>query len=88
MSLEALRARKTMLREVLQDVERMQREGEMSTEVYLARTRTLHEQLAAVDEDILAIQPDYKPETMQCPSCGAPLQVGLDRCPYCAHVLL
>jgi outer membrane protein assembly factor BamB len=88
MSLEALKARKTMLREVLQDVERMQRDGEISTEVYLARTRTLHEQLAAVDEGILAIQPDYKPDTMQCPSCGAPLQVGLDRCPYCAHVLL
>lgn len=88
MSLEALKARKKMLREVLEDATRMQGDGEISPEVFLARSRSVRGQLAAVDEKILAIQPDYKPESMKCPSCGAPLSIGMDRCPYCSHVLL
>ena len=88
MSLEALRARKKMLREVLADATRMQNDGEISPEVFLARSRSLRGHMATVDEKILTIQPDYKPESMKCPSCGAPLSIGEDRCPYCSHVLL
>ena len=88
MSLEALRSRKKMLREVLEEVERMKEGGELTPDVYLARSRQLREELASVDAKILEIQPDYKPDVIQCPSCGAPLEIGLDRCPYCGHVLL
>ncbi len=88
MSLQALRARKKMLREVLEDVKRMQHEGELDSEAYLTRTRQIREQIADVEAKILEINPDYKPELMRCPSCGAPLEIGMDRCPYCNHVLL
>jgi len=88
MSLQALRARKKMLREVLEDVKRMQHEGELDSEAYLARSRQIQEQIADVEAKILEINPDYKPELMRCPSCGAPLEIGMDRCPYCNHVLL
>jgi outer membrane protein assembly factor BamB len=88
MSLEALKARKKMLREVLEDIERMQDDGTISSEVYLARSRSTRAQMASIDEQILEIQPDYKPDTVKCPSCGAPVGIGADRCPYCSHVLL
>ena len=88
MSLEALKARKKMLREVLEDTERMQNDGTISSEIYLARSRSTRVQMASIDEQILEIQPDYKPESVKCPSCGAPLDIGVDRCPYCSHVLL
>ena len=88
MSLEALKARKKMLREVLEETQRMKESGEITADVYLAQSRGLREQLAGVDAKILELQPDYKPEVIQCTSCGAPLEIGLDRCPYCGHVLL
>jgi outer membrane protein assembly factor BamB len=88
MSLEALRARKKMLREVLEEADRMKASGEITPDAYLAQSRGLREQMAGVDAKILELQPDYKPEVMQCSSCAAPLEIGLDRCPYCGHVLL
>jgi hypothetical protein len=88
MSLEALRARKKMLREVLEETQRMKEAGEITSDAYLAQSRGLREQLADVDASILQLQPGYKPEVIQCSSCGAPLEIGLDRCPYCGHVLL
>jgi outer membrane protein assembly factor BamB len=88
MSLEALSARKRMLREVLEETQRMQHAGEISSEAYQAQSRALREQMADVDAKTLALEPDYKPEVVGCPSCGAPLEIGLDRCPYCGQVLL
>jgi hypothetical protein len=88
MSLEALKARKRMLREVLEDLDRMRDDGSISAEVYLARSRSTRTQMASIDEQIQEIQPGYKPETVNCPSCGAPVSIGVDRCPYCSHVLL
>ncbi|RLC77606.1 MAG: hypothetical protein DRI61_11225 [Chloroflexi bacterium] len=88
MSLEALKARKKMLREVLEDVKRMHQSGQLDLQAYLAQSRSLREQLAAVETQLLKLQPDYKPELLKCPSCGAPLEIGLDRCPYCGQVLL
>jgi outer membrane protein assembly factor BamB len=88
MSLEALRARKKMLREVLEETQRMKESGEITPDAYLVQSRGLREQMADVDAKILELQPDYKPEVIQCSSCAAPLEIGLDRCPYCGHVLL
>ncbi len=88
MSLEALKAKKRMLREVLEDTDRMRRDGQITPEVYLEQSRSSREELAAIEEQILTLQPDYKPEVMKCPNCGAPLDIGLDRCAYCDHILL
>jgi uncharacterized protein with PIN domain len=44
--------------------------------------------LAAVEEQILKLDPNYKPEVMRCPACGGPVEIGVDRCQYCHHVLL
>ncbi len=87
-TLEGLRARKKMLREELADIERMQREGEITADVFLNRSRGVREQIAVAEAGILKIKPDYQPELMRCPSCGGPLEIGADRCPYCHHVLL
>ncbi len=88
MSLETLRARKKMLREVLEEAGRMKASGEITPGAYQAQSRDLREQMADVDAKILELYPGYKPEVIQCSSCGAPLEIGLDRCPYCGHVLL
>jgi len=87
-TLEGLRARKKMLREELADIERMQREGEITADVFLNRSRGVREQIAVAEAEILKIKPDYQPELIRCPSCGGPLEIGADRCPYCHHVLL
>lgn len=85
---EVLKAKKKMLREVLDDLEQVYRRGELSGPVYLERSREERERLVAVEEQILKLEPSYKPEVMRCPACAAPLELGLDRCPYCNHVLL
>ena len=84
----ALRARKRFLRESLQDLKRLQTAGRITPEAYLAQSRELREQLASIEEQLLKVQPDYKPELMRCPACGAPVDIGADRCPYCNHVLI
>jgi outer membrane protein assembly factor BamB len=87
-SLAALKVRKQMLRDILDETERVYRDEEMPAKAYLEKTRQERERLAAVEEQILKIEPNYQPEVMRCPACGAPLETGLDRCPYCNHVLL
>lgn len=87
-SLEALRAKKRMLRDVLDDTERVYADGQISAQAYLEKSRQEREQLAAVEEEILKLNPDYKPEVFRCPACGGPVEIGMDQCPYCNHVLL
>jgi outer membrane protein assembly factor BamB len=87
-SLAALRVRKQMLREILDETERVYRDDQMPAKAYLEKTRQERERLAAVEEQILKLEPNYQLEVMRCPSCSAPLEIGLDRCPYCNHVLL
>ncbi len=84
----ALRARKRFLRESLQDLKRLQTAGRITPEAYLAQSRELREQLTAVEEQLLKVEPNYKPELMRCPACGAPVDIGADHCPYCNHVLI
>jgi uncharacterized protein with PIN domain len=64
------------------------RRGEIGADIYLARSRQERERLAAVEAQILELEPGYQPEVIRCGACSAPLEVGLDRCPYCNHVLL
>ena len=87
-SLEALRAKKRMLRDVLDDAQRVYADGQISAQLYLEKSRQEREQLAAVEEEILKIDPNYKPEVFRCPACGGPVEIGMDQCPYCNHVLL
>jgi outer membrane protein assembly factor BamB len=87
-SLEALRAKKRMLRDVLDDTQRVYADGQISAQVYLEKSRQEREQLAAVEEQILKLNPDYKPEVFRCPACAGPVEIGMDQCPYCNHVLL
>jgi uncharacterized protein with PIN domain len=77
-----------MLREILDETERVYRDDQMPAKAYLEKTRQERERLAAVEEQILKLEPNYQLEVMRCPSCSAPLEIGLDRCPYCNHVLL
>jgi hypothetical protein len=87
-SLEALRAKKRMLRDVLDDTQRVYADGQISAQVYLEKSRQERERLAAVEEQILKLNPDYKPEVFRCPACAGPVEIGMDQCPYCNHVLL
>ncbi len=87
-SLATLKAQKKMLREVIEDTEQVYRRGEIDADIYLARSRQERERLAAVEAQILELEPGYQPEVIRCGACSAPLEVGLDRCPYCNHVLL
>lgn len=87
-SLEALRAKKRMLRDVLDDTQRVYADGQISAQVYLEKSRQEREQLAAVEEQMLKLNPDYKPEVFRCPACAGPVEIGMDQCLYCNHVLL
>lgn len=87
-SLEALRAKKRMLRDVLDDAQRVYADGQISAQLYLEKSRQEREQLAAVEEGILKLNPNYKPEVFRCPACGGPVEISMDQCPYCNHVLL
>ena len=71
MSLEALKAKKKMLRDLLEDAERMRQDGQITPDRFWERTRDTREELAVIEEQILQLQPDYKPEVMKCPNCGA-----------------
>jgi len=88
MSLEGLRTRRKMLLEQLAELHRLKQEGELPPESYLEEVRGLREQLAAVEEKMLAMGASLKPQIMKCPNCGAPLELGTDRCEYCGQVII
>lgn len=87
-SVETLQAQKRMLREEIDDLEKLQASGELSSENYVESKRFARERLADVEARLQKIQPDYKPQVVHCPSCGGPLEITMDRCEYCGHVLL
>ena len=87
-SMEALLAKKKMLLNDLDRLDRMNAQGQLDADQYLAQSRAIMERLERVDADILRLDPDYQPRMLACPSCGAPVELGQDRCAYCGHVLL
>ena len=87
-SVETLQAQKRMLREEIDDLEKLKTSGELSAENYLESKRFARERLADVEARLQKAQPDYKPQVVYCPSCGGPVEISMDRCEYCGHVLL
>jgi outer membrane protein assembly factor BamB len=85
---ETLQAQKRMLREEIDDLEKMKTAGELAPENYAESKRFARERLADVEARLQKVQPDYKPQVVSCPSCGGPVEISMDRCEYCGHVLM
>jgi hypothetical protein len=88
MTLEGLRAKRKMLLESRAEARRLHDSGEMPTEAFTARNQQLREQLAAAEAKMLELGAKFQPEVMKCPSCGAALELGTDRCDYCGQVIV
>lgn len=88
MSVEALRARRRMLHETIADLKKLQGQGEVPAPAYLARLRQLRQQLADVNGSLIKLGEPIKVESVACPHCGGPLDLGADRCDYCGQVVI
>ena len=87
-SKESLEAERRMLKESIADVERLRKAGEMSGEAYLARLKRLRADLAENEAAYKTAGHTVKVETFKCPNCGGTLELGMDKCEYCGHVIL
>jgi len=87
-SVETLHAQKRMLREEIDELEKLHTSGQLATENYIQSKRFARERLADVEARLQKAQPDYKPQVVPCPSCGGPLEISMERCEYCGHLLL
>ncbi len=87
-SRESLDAQRRMLKESIADVERLRSSGEMSADAYLARLKRLRSELAENETAFHKAGYTIKVETFLCPNCGGTLQLGMDKCEYCGHVIL
>lgn len=88
MSVEALRARRRMLHETIADLKKLQGQGEVAAPAYLARLKQLRQQLADVNASLIKLGEPVKVESVACPHCGGPLDLGTDRCDYCGQVVI
>jgi hypothetical protein len=88
LTVEALQAKRKMLKESLAEVRRLQKDGEIPPDAYTARTRELRAHIARVEADLIKQGVEIKPEVMQCPNCGGALDIGVDRCEYCGQTIL
>jgi outer membrane protein assembly factor BamB len=88
MTVEALKARRIMLHESLNDLKKMNENGQVPAEAYLERLKDLRGQLAEVDEKMLSLGLPIKAETILCPNCGGRLELGTDRCEYCGQTII
>ena len=87
-SKESLEAQRRMLKESIADVDRLRKSGEMSAEAYLARLKRLRSDLADNETAYKTAGYTIKVETFACPNCCGPLELGMDKCEYCGHVIL
>jgi WD40 repeat protein len=87
-SRESLDAQRRMLKESIADVERLRKAGEVTGDAYLARLKRLRADLADNESAFKKQGYSVKIETIQCPNCGGTLELGMDKCEYCAQVLL
>lgn len=87
-SRESLEAERRMLKESIADVERLRQSGEVVGGAYLARLKQLRSDLAENEAAFKTQGFPIKVETIQCPNCGGTLNLGVDKCDYCGHVIL
>lgn len=87
-SRESLEAERRMLKESIADVERLRKSGEVTGDAYLARLKRLRADLAENEAAFKTQGFPIKVETIQCPNCGGTLELGVDKCDYCGHVIL
>lgn len=87
-SRESLEAERRMLKESIADVERLRKSGEVTGDAYLARLKRLRADLAENEAAFKEQGFPIKVETITCPNCGGTLELGVDRCEYCGHVIL
>jgi hypothetical protein len=84
----SLEAERRMLKETIADVERLRKSGEVTGDAYLARLKQLRADLAENEAAFKTQGFPIKVETIQCPNCGGTLDLGVDKCDYCGHVIL
>ncbi len=87
-SRESLEAERRMIKESIADVERLRQSGEVVGDAYLARLKRLRADLAENETTFKEQKFPIKVETVQCPNCGGTLELGMDKCEYCGHVIL
>jgi len=87
-SRESLEAERRMLKESIADVERLRKSGEVVGDAYLARLKQLRGDLAENETAFKEAGFQIKVETIKCPNCGGMLELGMDKCEYCGHVIL
>lgn len=87
-SRESLEAERRMLKESIADVERLRKSGEVTGDAYLARLKQLRTDLAENETAFKEAGHPIKVETIKCPNCGGMLELGMDKCEYCGHVIL
>lgn len=87
-SRESLEAERRMLKESIADVERLRQSGEVVGDAYLARLKQLRADLAENEVAFKTAGHPIKVETIKCPNCGGMLELGMDKCEYCGHVIL
>lgn len=87
-SRESLEAERRMLKESIADVERLRKSGEVVGDAYLARLKQLRGDLAENETAFKEAGFPIKVETIKCPNCGGMLELGMDKCEYCGHVIL
>jgi hypothetical protein len=87
-SRESLEAERRMIKESIADVERLRQSGEVTGDAYLARLKRLRADLAENETAFKEQKFPIKVETIQCPNCGGTLELGMDKCEYCGHVIL
>lgn len=87
-SVEGLQSRRKMLHAGIADVERLRQTGEMASDAYLSRLKTLRAELADTEAALTKAGVAVRAETMKCPSCGGSVPLGTDRCEYCGQVVI
>ncbi len=87
-TVEALRAKRKMLKESLAEVRQLQQSGEVPPDAYTARTQELRAHIARVEAELIRQGVDITPEVMQCPNCGGTIELGADRCDYCGQTII
>lgn len=87
-SRESLEAERRMIKESIADVERLRRSGEMTGDAYLTRLKRLRGNLAENEAAFKTQNFPIRVETIKCPNCGGALELGMDKCEYCGHVIL